>query len=496
MPHEANKIAGGEKAEEGVMNSCPDIFTIQALTDGQLSPQETERLQEHLASCAACLQLWQELQRTHLPLAALSEAPPENLAERINQALQEIKPLRPISCRKAQRWISLALDKALSEAQEQRLQAHLWGCARCYRLAQEMQLIAGIMRATQAAPAPEGLLARLQAAVSAATETTLARKPHSKPRLGWSLAGAAAVAALFFVVFLFRPFSATSSFFSGLGGTKSGEEPKTAFLPQLASSQEGFLPASQPEPRAGRPASSSQAASSKKSFSGEANAGFPAAAPQFAAKQRQTKPDRQPQNIPHGHVKEIALVSKASPKEPRQTSRRSASQPPSALPEADVLGIFKTPRSALQAATEQPVPVSSSMMAAGTKANYDALPLPKAAQQSVMGLAVSNNVTGDKALSASLALLPEASASPSVIATKIPTEALKPTPQASTPLQEEHNKAIVIPPARISRFAVAEKEIYRAEEGLSARLAEARPLLQRDAREINYWRTPGYAIFR
>lgn len=478
------------------MNSCPDIFTIQALTDGQLSPQEAERLQEHLASCAACLQLWQELQRTHLPLAALSEAPPANLAERINQALQGIKPLRPISCRKAQRWISLALDNALSSAQEQRLQAHLWSCGRCYRLAQEMQLIAGIMRATQAAPAPEGLLARLQAAVSAATERTLARKPLSGPRLGWSLAGAAAVAALLFAVFLYRPFLATSSFFSGPGGTKSGEEPKTALLPQLAPSQEGFSTASQPEPRAGRPAASSQAVSSKKRFSGEANGGFSAAARKFAAKQRQTKPDRHPQNIPDGHAKEFVLAAKASPNEPRQAPRPGILPSFAALPEADVLRIFTPQRSALQAATEQPVPVSSSMMATETKEHSVALPLPKAVQQSAMGLAASNNAPGDKALSASFALLPEASASPSAQATKMPAEALKPTPQPPTPPQEEHNKAIVVRPARISRFAVAEKEIYRAEEGLSARLAEALPHLQRDAREINYWRAPGYAIFR
>jgi anti-sigma factor RsiW len=40
-----------------VMDPCPDLETLAALVDGNLSPGECDQVQTHLDSCAKCFEL-------------------------------------------------------------------------------------------------------------------------------------------------------------------------------------------------------------------------------------------------------------------------------------------------------------------------------------------------------------------------------------------------------------------------------------------------------
>jgi len=101
-----------------------------------------------------------------------------------------------MNCDEARPLIDASIDRELSAADEWRMRAHLAGCAQCRREAQAVQAMA---KATQSATyyrAPEGLGARIVAALPPATSTEAADRDaagrHSGPgpgrtcKAGWS----------------------------------------------------------------------------------------------------------------------------------------------------------------------------------------------------------------------------------------------------------------------------------------------------------------------
>lgn len=181
------------------MPGCPDILALQAFVDRQLAEAPERAIAEHLASCHECAEAAGELRLACLPLTALAEEPPTDLLQRLLAAVADLEPLPSLSCDTALEWVSLRLDGELSHEQMQRLEAHLYACSECYRAAQELETAADILRVTEPAAAPEGLLQRVQAAAALAAPPRPARQPALR-RWGMSLAGVAAAAAILLAV--------------------------------------------------------------------------------------------------------------------------------------------------------------------------------------------------------------------------------------------------------------------------------------------------------
>jgi anti-sigma factor RsiW len=212
------------------MSRCPDILTLQSFVDRQLAEAPERAVVEHLAACDACAGTVAELQRACLPLCVLTEEPPTELLQRLLSAVADIEPLSALSCDEAREWVSLRLDGELSHEQAQRLEAHLCACGACYRAAQELETASDILRGTAPAMAPAGLLERVQAAAALAAPPQPARRTPWR-RLGMSLAGVAAAAAVFLAIVLNL---------SSVNTTTNG--PAVAVAPQV----ETVMPAPQP----------------------------------------------------------------------------------------------------------------------------------------------------------------------------------------------------------------------------------------------------------
>ncbi|MGC8991452.1 MAG: anti-sigma factor family protein, partial [Verrucomicrobiia bacterium] len=61
------------------MNNCESYKgLIVGLLDGELTPEETVRINEHLARCATCRSEYEELRETTGKLAAMSFKEPED----------------------------------------------------------------------------------------------------------------------------------------------------------------------------------------------------------------------------------------------------------------------------------------------------------------------------------------------------------------------------------------------------------------------------------
>lgn len=78
--------------------SCQDVHTLlSAQLDGELTPDEEERLEQHLQSCDACQAARDDYQTIGGGLRALPrEAPPEALREAIDKRIASEVPRRPL----------------------------------------------------------------------------------------------------------------------------------------------------------------------------------------------------------------------------------------------------------------------------------------------------------------------------------------------------------------------------------------------------------------
>ena len=99
------------------MPRCEDyIERISAAIDGELSPQETARLEEHLAHCPACQALMGDLAALHAQLGALPPVEvPKNLKEDILAAVHDSK-VTPLPTKKNfyyKKWMASAAALAL-----------------------------------------------------------------------------------------------------------------------------------------------------------------------------------------------------------------------------------------------------------------------------------------------------------------------------------------------------------------------------------------------
>lgn len=178
------------------MSNCPHIYELQAHADGQCTDVERQRLSDHAAHCARCAEALRELECARLPLHLLTEEPPADLPARLLKAVEDIRPLAPLSCEQALEWVSLRLDGELPHDRMERLEAHLMACSACYRAAAEMQCAAEVLRETAPATAPAALLPRLQAAAELAAPPRRRRSHTLLPRFAMSFAAAAAAIVL------------------------------------------------------------------------------------------------------------------------------------------------------------------------------------------------------------------------------------------------------------------------------------------------------------
>lgn len=87
-----------------------------------------------------------------------------------------------MNCDEARPLVDASVDRELSAADEWRVRAHLAGCAPCRHAADEARAIARAVRAAPYLRAPDGLAARIAAALPATGEAALtaAKAPHER----------------------------------------------------------------------------------------------------------------------------------------------------------------------------------------------------------------------------------------------------------------------------------------------------------------------------
>ena len=108
------------------MSACPDVLTLQACVDRELSPEQREAVLAHLAGCPRCARVAAGLAGVAEPLRGLAEAEaPVGLADRILDAVSGLEPVAALTCKQAARLASVATDGGLSFAEAEQLEAHL-----------------------------------------------------------------------------------------------------------------------------------------------------------------------------------------------------------------------------------------------------------------------------------------------------------------------------------------------------------------------------------
>lgn len=166
---------------------CPPEDTLSQFRQGELSDAQQRWVQRHLQACAACREAMAEERRLDELLSAFSvSGPPAGLADRIMAAAPGPKTITPVACREARRMMDVVVDGEGTPEQEERLWAHMFGCAACLRRYRETEALVRIPRTSPVAAAPAWLPQRILAALAA---------PQVAPRrLAWK--GAPTAAAL------------------------------------------------------------------------------------------------------------------------------------------------------------------------------------------------------------------------------------------------------------------------------------------------------------
>lgn len=179
------------------MPECPDLLTIQSYVDGELSRADAEGVRRHLRDCADCREIAERLKLTSALLAsALPATPPADLLQRIEAAVAGRG--KGIGCEQAHEYIHAALDTELEANRAEFLDAHISECADCRHYQERTRVTVHALRAVEHVTPPEGLRARIEAAVDGVAYPSFDRL---RRRLV-NVAGLAAAAAILMVALL------------------------------------------------------------------------------------------------------------------------------------------------------------------------------------------------------------------------------------------------------------------------------------------------------
>ncbi len=136
---------------------------IQAYVDGELDGAPLQRVEEHIDRCDGCARMAGRLLMLSQSLGAVSpEVPPADLRERVMSAVAKAEGVETLDCAASREMISAYLDDELTEADRDRLEAHVFACADCYAYLRRTQGIVDSLRVTTPADLHENVLAAIE----------------------------------------------------------------------------------------------------------------------------------------------------------------------------------------------------------------------------------------------------------------------------------------------------------------------------------------------
>ena len=142
---------------------------IQAYVDGELDGAPLQLVEEHIERCEGCARLAGGLLMLSQSLGAVPpEAAPADLRERVMSAVTRAEGVEALDCAAAREMTSAYLDDELTDADRDRLEAHVFACADCYAHLRRTQGIVESLRVIAPAAAPAGLHENVLAAVERA----------------------------------------------------------------------------------------------------------------------------------------------------------------------------------------------------------------------------------------------------------------------------------------------------------------------------------------
>ena len=103
---------------------------IQSYVDGELDGAPLQLVEEHIERCEGCARLAGRLLMLSQSLGAVSpEATPADLRERVMSAVARAEGVEALDCAASREMTSAYLDDELTEADRDRLEAHVFVCA-------------------------------------------------------------------------------------------------------------------------------------------------------------------------------------------------------------------------------------------------------------------------------------------------------------------------------------------------------------------------------
>ena len=203
--------------------NCPNILELQSLVDRQISPSREQALKVHVAACPSCreqveaLRTMAEALHAHTFVAAVPEALPQGLQERLLQAVATAPPVRHLSCRKVLPQLTAYLDGELSEATTAAIEAHTFTCEKCFTALSELRIVTETLAARQRAVPSEQLLARIMVALRREAATARVQERRWLPRVAWQPVAAGLAAAVVLAAVIFPRLSPTPTWQPPLG---------------------------------------------------------------------------------------------------------------------------------------------------------------------------------------------------------------------------------------------------------------------------------------
>jgi len=186
------------------------LIRISAFLDDELSPLSRQKLESHLAECPDCSGYLKELRGVSGIIKSLPAVEPGS------EAILELKARLQLfavdvtasACEAMPIRLSSYLDDELSASDREQVESHLAGCPDCSGYLAELRAARGRLEYLPQVKPREEVIARLKARIRS-IETPKPRRlapVFSFPRLAPArfALGAAAVAVLFFAVFLFK----------------------------------------------------------------------------------------------------------------------------------------------------------------------------------------------------------------------------------------------------------------------------------------------------
>lgn len=147
--------------------SCPyDRQDLSAYVDGEIDGEAEGLIREHLRTCRSCRREVGWLKTVSRMVHRLPRLEPDTAitwkAERLGQAHRRVP-----GCAVVLPQASALLDDELPPEDGQQVIAHLASCEACYRAFKEIERVSETIAAIPWAPVPEGLEARIMAAIEA-----------------------------------------------------------------------------------------------------------------------------------------------------------------------------------------------------------------------------------------------------------------------------------------------------------------------------------------